>query len=301
MANCQQCGQPNIVPTVPIDEQADEAFVPQGGGFDDIAELIAAPTASTATAAPRQVPTAADMPPFEPASQRVRGSSAARPDTADEALLVITRRGVYAHGALLFVVALVFLAAGYWIGRGTAPLDASAAGDTPGAPNEPGVAFEGNLTYEAAPGEIKPDANAVVILVPEKRPSDHERLASRGLRPTDANAAERATAAKLVRELGGACGRARAGGDFHLAAPKTGKYFVLAISMHAKREAGRVIEFDDLRAMGNYFEHAADLIGSSRYYWSTVELTDGPPHLQYEFPAAGGPSNRPAASGRQFP
>ncbi|HEV3003701.1 MAG TPA: hypothetical protein VGX78_04540, partial [Pirellulales bacterium] len=206
LADCPHCRQPNMVPAVAMGDptdastalaQAEGRFVPQGGGFDDIADLIGAPSAPTAGARPPS----GGMPAFEPASQRVQARTSIRSNVTEDALLVITRRGVYAHGTLLLFVALAFLAAGYWIGHGTLP-EIPAANDTTSMPSESAIKFEGNLSYLAAPGEIKPDAEAVVIVLPFDARPEH-KLASRGLRPTDTSATEKAAAAASLRILGG--------------------------------------------------------------------------------------------------
>ena len=183
----------------------------------------------------------------------------------------------------MLLVALVFLLAGYLIGRGRAASaridDATGpSGETGGNP----VVFEGNLSYVASPGQIKPDAEAGVIAVPfDKRPD--EKLAGRGLRSTDAGNIDATPAAAALHALGGACARADADGDFPLVVPRPGKYFLLVISKHAKRDAGRSIEFDDFRAISEYFKSPADLVGPYRYDWSVHELAGAPPRFTHEF------------------
>jgi hypothetical protein len=299
---CPQCGQSNLVPTAPIDTaatapaalaNAEGMFHAGAGGFDDIPELIAPSMAAAvvpppvfAPVPPQGVPVG--MPPVAPTSTR-RGAGTSRASVRDEdALLVISRGGVYALGALLLVVALVFLSAGYWIGRGqavSARID-DATSETGGNP----VVFEGNLSYVVSPGQIKPDVEAVVIAVPfDKRPD--EKLASRGLRSTDTGNIDATPAAAALHALGGACTRADAEGDFPLVVPRPGKYFLLVISKHAKREASRSIEFDDLRVMSDYFMRPADLVGPYRYDWSVHELVGAPPRFTHEF--GGEPAKAP--------
>src|SRR5438046_692298 len=103
---CPECGQANVVPTVPLREAA-PAGAGAEAGFDDIPELISI---------------GADVPPTPPAISHAApvagalglGSYQQRPHVGpasrgDDALLVITRRGVYAMGTLLLTTALVFL------------------------------------------------------------------------------------------------------------------------------------------------------------------------------------------------
>jgi len=282
---CPQCGQPNMVPTVPLGEtgaapaKVEGAFVAGAGRFDDIPDLIAPPVATASMfAAPLSPPLPGEAPPLPPVNRR-REFGMATSGRNDDALLVISRAGVFALGALLMLVALVFLLAGYVIGRGrSAAVHTDSTSESSGNP----VVFEGNLSYAASPGQIKPDADAVVIALPfDNRPK--EKLASRGLRSTDTGDIDATPAATALHALGGACVRAGAEGEFPLVVPRSGKYFLLVISKHAKREAGRSIEFDDLRAMSEYFERPADLIGSFRYDWSVRELSGAPPHFTHEF------------------
>ncbi|HUY33732.1 MAG TPA: hypothetical protein VMV69_13360 [Pirellulales bacterium] len=291
---CPQCGQSNTVPAVPMGDAAGapspppkgaEKFAAGAGGFDDIPDLIA-PSAMAAGPLPPPVfaaglappvPGGMPVPPTNP--RRSAGISTASIRNED-ALLVISRRGVYALGALLLLVALVFLLAGYLMGRGRA---ASARGhDATSESSGTPVVFEGNLLYVASPGQIKPDADAVVIALPfDKRPN--EKLASRGLRSTDTGDIDATPAALALNALGGACARADGNGEFPLVVPRPGKYYLLLISKHAQRDAGRTIEFDDLRAMSDYFNRPADLVGAYRYDWSVRELAGAPPRFTHEF------------------
>jgi hypothetical protein len=284
--SCPQCGQPNIVPTVPKDDaaaalaNAEGKFVSGAGGFDDIPDLIAPPVSSPVFAVPPSPPLPTTMPPVSPAIQRRGIATSTASIRNEDALLVISRAGVYALGALLLLVALVFLLAGYVIGRGRAASVRTDAMTSESSGNP--VVFEGNLSYMASPGLLKPDSDAVVIALPfENRPK--EKLASRGLRSSDTGDIDSTPAAAALHALGGACVRAGAEGEFPLVVPRSGKYFLLVISKHAKRDAGRSIEFDDLRAMSEYFERPADLIGSYRYDWSVREVAGTPPHFTHEF------------------
>jgi len=259
---------------------AEGKFVSGAGGFDDIPDLIAPPVSSPVFAVPPSPPLPTTMPPVSHTIQR-RGIATSTASVRNEdALLVISRAGVYALGALLLLVALVFLLAGYVMGRGRAatartdPMTSESSGNP--------VVVEGNLSYVATPGQIKPDADAVVIALPfDNRPK--EKLASRGLRSTDTGDIDATPAAAALHALGGACARAGEEGAFPLVVPRSGKYYLLVISKHAKREAGRSIEFDDLRAMSEYFERPADLIGSYRYDWSVREWAGAPPRFTHEF------------------
>jgi hypothetical protein len=289
--SCPQCGLPNIVPTVPMGEsaaaptKAEGGFVAGAGRFDDIPDLIAPPVAAVPAppsmfAAPLSPPLPGEAPPLPPVNLRRGIGTSPASGRSEDALLVISRSGVYALGALLLLVALVFLLAGYVMGRGRAatarndPMTSESSGNT--------VVVEGNLSYTASPGQIKPDADAVVIALPfDSRPK--EKLASRGLRSTDTGDIDATPAAAALHALGGACARAGEEGAFPLVVPRSGKYFLLVISKHAKREAGRSIEFDDLRAMSEYFERPADLIGSYRYDWSVREWAGAPPRFTHEF------------------
>lgn len=295
MVACPQCGQVNLVPVVPMGDVATAPSVmanDQGGfargtpGFDDVADLI-----SPAVPAPPPVyspPThsslsysAGSVPPSSSVADR-RHSGAPASIRDEDALLVISRRGVYAMSGLLLLVASFFFAAGYLIGL--RPVGAPTKGDTASASQQNPVIYEGNLSYATSPGQLKADGEAVAIALPfEKKPKANQKLASRGLRSTDSGDIEITPAAEALRALGGACARAGDDGECQLVVPRPGKYYLLLISKHARREGGRSIEFDDLRAMGEFFERPADLIGAYRYDWSVRELSASPPRFTHEF------------------
>jgi hypothetical protein len=285
--------------------------------FDDIPDLIAeprrpsipvvqasssgettgqrAPSASgESSAIPPQPPSAVSGPPLLWASTvEASGPGASRTSQAvarlkprpEDAMLLLSRRAVYALAALLLAVSLLAFLAGYLIGRGrrSAPSDAAAAGSA--AEVDP-VALEGSMIYSAAPGQYKPDAGAAAIALPIDR-VPAEKLPSADLHAGDSTDTRWAALANGLSSLGGALARANDDGDFQLVVPQPGEYQVLLISAHARRPKGKGIDAEDLRQLASYFADGAGLIGRGKYVWLRRRLAGVPTPLNHDFGADG--------------
>lgn len=274
--SCPRCGGQIVVP----DEQtaaaslamaglarAEAAFdaIPEVIVYDDVPELIADwPPASGGPApgpgaAPASLPGpqrfAAYQPPAAFPPSAAPPPVTVRPASpSGEAMLLVSRRAVYAQGVLLLAVAVGAFAAGYLIGRARGPLPVADAAAEP-------VVLEGNVVYAAAPGRFEPDADAVVLALPTAAPP-RSKLPAAGFRPGDEAAA---AALAALDELGGAYARADPDGEFHLVLPGPGEYLLVWISRHADRDGRQPIRDGDAGRLSVYFEQPGELIGRQQY------------------------------------
>jgi hypothetical protein len=205
----------------------------------------------------------------------------------EEALLLLSRRAVYALAGLLLGIASFAFLAGFLIGRGQRPIEGESAQRSETAKGDP-VALEGSLIYSTAPGNYLGDANSVAIAVPVDKPPA-QKLPNIGLRAVDADADESQAgpASAALRELGGGLTRANAAGDFQLVVPEPGDFYLLLVSRHAKRPAAAQIISNDLAEMAKYFSDPAGLIGAQKYEWSRRRLVGAPLPISRDFGADG--------------
>ncbi|HVW37941.1 MAG TPA: hypothetical protein VHB99_11575 [Pirellulales bacterium] len=203
----------------------------------------------------------------------------------EDALLLLSRRAVYALAGLLLAVSLFAFLAGYLIGRGRRSAAPGAAAEQAAAEVDP-VALEGSMIFSAAPGQFKPDVGAVAIALPiDKTPA--EKLPAAGLRAGEAEESHWAPLANALASFGGALARANDDGDFQLVVPQPGDYYLLLISRHAKRPAAKAIDKDDLSQLASYFADGAGLIGPDKYVLVRRRLSGVPAPLNQDFGADG--------------
>lgn len=287
-------------PTTPGSAAPDSPAIPEAVVFDDIPELIAMidsmPVASSTASAipPASEAPAAVAPPAPPVLGEMllpsvprrgpsppvssaRSSGAIRRGRDNDAMLLVSRTAVYAQAALMAVVALAALTAGYLIGRGarsTAPSsDAVAAGEP--------VALEGHIGYTFATDALEPDAGAVVAVLPAKKQPARKLEAS--LFSPGAADESKVAAREAVESLGGALATADDDGHFQLVVPRSGDYFLLIVSRHAERQRGQPISPKHLAKLSAYFDAPADLIDDKRYAWLSRRLAGAPPPVRHEF------------------
>ena len=201
----------------------------------------------------------------------------------EDALLLLSRRAVYALAGLLLAVSLFAFLAGYLIGRGRRSAAPGAGADQTAAEVDP-VALEGSVIYSAAPGQFKSDVGAVAIALPvDKTPA--EKLPAAGMRAGEAEDSHWAPLANALASFGGALARANDEGDFQLVVPQPGDYYLLLISRHAKRPAAKAIDKDDLSQLASYFADGAGLIGPDKYVLIRRRLAGVPAPLNQDFGA----------------
>jgi hypothetical protein len=217
--------------------------------FDDIpAALASAPVLPPATE-----PVADKQPPARPAD--------------DRHLVSVPRRMLYLQAVIILLISLAALMAGYYIGRGarTSPVKMSP---------EP-VAVPGRVMYQADSSQLMPDAQAVIIVLPQGgTPADKIPIA--GLRPDDPALAEGNNTLAAIEASDGVYRRVDEQGQFEIRVPP-GVYRVLVISKHVQRPPGTQPSPEDMLGLNGYFQSAADLIGPYRYEYSERRLPDEAP------------------------
>ena len=193
------------------------------------------------------------------------------------------RRGNWAVGVALGVTVALFLGflSGFWVGKytgrdtGDGSVRVAHGGRVPG-----GVLVQGRLTYRPDPLSGRPDAGAVVILLPADR-TPTETIPVAGLRVHETLRMD-SPGYLAVNKFGGAVERTGAGGEFMLVVVP-GTYHVLLISRSAHRPAGEPIRPSDLAEMRKYFYAAEDLVGPSKYFWGRYRFTEAEHTLDYNF------------------
>ena len=126
----------------------------------------------------------------------------------------------------------------------------------------------GRVAYRTELGGLAGDSEAVVIVVPADRRPD-EKLGVAALRPdAPPPGGAHPTIAKL-RSIGGDFARAARMAILPWKLPATGSYFVLMISSHVRRPAGRQPTNQELAQIARSFVPADELLGMNAYRWSS--------------------------------
>jgi hypothetical protein len=236
--------------------------------YDDVPSLIGETPTSHAVAM--------SGPPALASNAASATMASAHSATSD--MLLISRRTLYFQGVLFVIVAASAFSAGFFIGRGPAPMGTNApnaAGN-----NEP-VVLQGTVIFARSTGDMLPDDGAVIAALPEGAVLD-EPIAATGLRPQDPHNPD-ADGIQAIIRLGGDMVRADATGKFQLVVRKPGPYHLLIISNQSKRPRGRTLDAAQLKEMTHYFAAPADLIGANQYHWSLQHLAGTPRPLLHQF------------------
>lgn len=280
---------------------------PTDAAFDDVLQLI---TDRETTAAPRMAPPAQAAPPGVPAEvlrdvpvvvvaapppippvvafdSRPAASAAgsgrggvARRGRQDEAVLLITRKAVYAQAALTLGLVILAFLAGLLIGRSNRPV-ATVSSDKNKASAEP-VPLDGHVLYSLSPGRSRPDSGATIIALPAGK-SPAKKIAARGLKPGDGDDLSALPAADDLRSLGATVARADKSGQFELVVPRPGDYSLVIVSHHAQRPDDQTIAMADAKELGRVFASPSDLIGQHRYAVVSQRLAGAPRPFTHEF------------------
>jgi hypothetical protein len=179
--------------------------------------------------------------------------------------LLIPRKVVYFQAGLLAAVAVLFFAAGVWIGRGTRR-------ETPQEVNVGSATLDVLLHYRDN-GDLRPDEGAVVLVLPALAEGKGilEKLAAGPLMPGAPPLNAASPAMSKINLLGGAYGRTDAAGKLSgLVVPRSGPHHVLLLSNHARRSGEP--RPTDLAALATYVEGATELLADRQYRLTTEEL-----------------------------
>jgi DNA-directed RNA polymerase subunit RPC12/RpoP len=260
---CPKCGAKQTVPgpeavtatvTAATDAQSDE----------DPLQIVVYDDAPVAVATPRE----SSPRPAETIWAKV--FPGARDAGGPRELILLPRHTLYVHAGLFLVVAVVGFSAGYAIGRGSASLGRLAAEENAAGQR---VLVEGKLVYDPGTGHLDPDADSVVILLPEAN-APKKKISTPDLRPADPPPPSSFEGVRRIKDLGGVYLRADAAGTFSTVLPDGGKYYVLLISQKTRRPPDSAVETIDSDDLGRYFVHPGYLIGQQKYRWTLDDFVD---------------------------
>ncbi len=275
---CPKCGLPQIVPS----EEAAAAAM----AMDQLAPSHQ-PVAETANVVVYDDrPTPIDSPrPITPSGETVEPSEEAAGPVIPRQMILYPRRSLYLQAVLMLLLAAGAFACGYAIGRGDAAHRREIVREEAARQS---VLIDGKLVYNPGTGQIAGDADAVVIALPaEKRPE--KGFSIHGIRPQDSPPAESHKTVRRIVEFGGAYARAAKSGNFDFLLPDQGAYRLLVISRHASREPGEDLDEVDLAEIQEYFPLAEQLLGRSKYRWSTERIENGFQSVEIDFGRTGQP------------
>ncbi|MCA9053769.1 MAG: hypothetical protein KDA75_08020, partial [Planctomycetaceae bacterium] len=126
--------------------------------------------------------------------------------------------------------------------------------------------LSGRISYVDADGEVRPDAGARILIVPEER-SGSSRLAPEGFR-AGADDADRSLAVASIRAVGGDFVTADADGNYAAMLPAAGLYQVLIVSRYQPRAEGSAPDAAAMQVLAGYFDRPAQVIGESALHAS---------------------------------
>lgn len=303
---CPRCGVSNVVPDEATAAEAVAQLRATRGGelmelvvYDDDPELPpgAAPMRPPAYSASLP-PAASGAPPAALAPQPAAASwipaSAPQPQPATsyawqraadyasippgKRMLLVSRNAIYAQAALFVLLGVVTFATGYMMGR--RGIFSSTEGTSAADSAQP-IGVHGAVQYTEG-NKTLPDAEAVVIALPAGKHPE-QKFPARGLRVGDPADDIATAAARALNATGGDSVRAAANGDFNFVVRGPGSYHVLIVSAHATRPRDAAIPPADVDVLAPYFQSAAEVIGSHRYWLSTLDIAEAPAPITYTF------------------
>jgi hypothetical protein len=259
--DCPKCG---VTQTVPSSEavSATLAAADDQSSEDSPIRIVVSDDAPPAFAAAVRPPARPAESPWATVFPGVRDARTSRE------MILLPRHTLYVHAGLFLVVAVVGVLAGYAMGRGSAPQGRHEDNDAPQR-----VLVEGKLVYDPGTGQLDPDVDSVVILLPEAN-TPKKKIATLDLRPADPAPPSNLAAVRGITEIGGVYLRADAGGAFSTVLPDGGRYYVLLISQKTRRPADSAAEAIDLDDLGRYFARPGYLIGQQKYRWTLEDIAD---------------------------
>ncbi len=209
-----------------------------------------------------------DHEPVEPAGPAIPGG-----------MILFPRRTLYVQGVLVVVLALVFFATGYFIGKGNATLQLAVEHE---ASLRERTLIEGRLVYRPEPQALAGDERAVIIALPANAAPDSP-ISIHGLRPQDPDPPQSLRGLRLLEELGAVYARANAEGRFDMIAPDRGEYYILLISRNAGRPRDTDPDEGDALEMGRYFITPERLVSRYKYRWKKYDVHGGMPPIEVDF------------------
>ena len=271
---CPKCGLPQVVPgeEAAAAAMAMDELAPSHQPVAETADVVVYDDQPATIETPRQVQPSEEI------------AEAAEPTVASQ-MILYPRKSLYLQAVLMLLLAVGAFACGYAIGRGDAAYRREIVREEEARES---VLVDGKLVYNPGTGQIAGDADAVVIALPaEKWPE--KGFSVKGIRPQDPTPAESHKGVRRIIEFGGAYARAKESGNFDFLLPDQGSYRLLVISRHASRERGSDLDEVDLGEIQEYFPLAEQLIGRSKYRWSTEQIASGLKSVEIDFGRDGEP------------
>ncbi|MDX1964180.1 MAG: hypothetical protein SFX18_13585 [Pirellulales bacterium] len=208
-------------------------------------------------------------------------SSPTTPDVPDDLPggIWITHRTLYTQIALLLGLSCATYFLGWLIGaRGTMQAESIQQ-----AQRQQPAQLSVTITYKDDQKRNTKDAGALVLIWPvDSQPLNPLDL--EGFRPQDADLPVDAPARTIIQQMGGIVARSDAGGTVTgVTLPKSGDFFVLIVSAHARRPPGEKIKDNELAILGRLFaDKAPDVLGEAAYRFTKKQLS-GPQVLHQAF------------------
>ncbi|HET6425552.1 MAG TPA: hypothetical protein VFG20_17820 [Planctomycetaceae bacterium] len=178
---------------------------------------------------------------------------------------------------LLLLLAAIIPASTMAVGIaiGSAMIPRTPVATVPAAVPEPVVAsvtvLEGRITYQTADGEVRPDAGAVVIAVPETW-EGLLRLSPIGLRPGDAEN-DQAAAIVMASGFGGGAARTDDAGRYRVAIPTAGRFRVAIFSRFSERADSAPLAGDVRDALASFLADPEATVGRRAVRVTSVTIS----------------------------
>jgi hypothetical protein len=180
-------------------------------------------------------------------------------------VIVIPRYVVYAQGGLLAMVALIAFTIGMVMGS------TFVASPAPSA--DQACIITGSVTYISGP-RSRPDAGAVVLLLPQTAHSPEEKAPAIGIRPGEALPAGNPRGMAILKQIGAGYARTDASGHFETEVPRRGRYLMLVISHEKRSHSLDQTTAADLSQLSPFFDSPTELVGN-RIHKLSQELIRG--------------------------
>lgn len=278
---CPKCGLPQVVPgeEAAAAAMAMDELAPSHQPVEETADVVVYDDRPAPIDSPRPITPSGET--TEPSEET---AETAGPTVASQ-MILYPRKSLYLQAVLMLLLAVGAFACGYAIGRGDAAYRREIVQEEAARQS---VLVDGKLVYNPGTGQIAGDVDAVVIALPaEKWPE--KGFSTQGIRPQDPVPAESHKGIRRIVEFGGAYARAAESGNFDFLLPDHGSYRLLVISRNASRERGSDLDEVDLGEIQEYFPLAEQLIGRSKYRWTTEQIETGFKSVEIDFGRDGEP------------
>lgn len=187
-------------------------------------------------------------------------------------MILFPRHMYYVQAILALVLAGVCFVSGYYMGQGDANYSLRMEQE---AIIRLKVNIEGTVFFDKSSNEVAPDADSVVMILPELPPQEIRKnlIPSDQMGPDDPVPGKEFIGRKIIeQELEGIYTRVDQSGSFFDVLPDTGNYFILIISKNTIRPPDEKIDEADVIDMKRYFRDIESLIDMQKYEWKKLEV-----------------------------